>query len=415
MWKIAFKQILSHRRSNRWLLLELFLVSIILWYCVDFLFVMTYKRLEPMGTNTDHVYELYVQRAPDFKFTNDMRDSLDTYWIDPQFQIHRVIAQHPAIECAAYYVGTRPYAGNMYMGQGYTIDGEHGIGATIRYVSQEYFDVMKIEMLAGKPDQWTINFPQGAVLSPQFADSLFHSQDIVGKEFRDYYVPELNYVVTGICAPTKFDYFTEYDSFIYTPMVDPRIRYGIVTYIFRVKAEEDHKGFAREFFDEMRDKLEIGPFYLTDVKPLSDQRDYYLTNIKVPKYLRLIEGLVIFFMFIVFLGVLGSYWFMVERRRGEIGVRIALGTSKNGIQGVFARESLLLLLMAYLPALLVMVLLAYFQITYTFQECMPYTWGRFWITQAITFVVLVVVVLLGVIIPARRASKLDPAIILNEE
>ncbi len=415
MWKIAFKQILSHRKSNRWLLLELFLVSIILWYCVDFLFVMTYKRLEPMGTNTDHVYELYVERAPDFRFTGGMRDSLDIYWIEPQLQIHRVIAQHPDVESASYYVGTRPFAGKMYMGQGYTIDGEHGVEATIRYVGKEYFDVMKVEMLAGAPEMWTISSPQGAVLSPQLADSLFHSQDIIGREFKDYYSPELSYVVSGICAPTKFDYFAQYGSFIYTPLTDVRIRYSIVTYVFRVKSERDHKGFAREFFNEMRDKLEIGPFYLTDVRPLSAQRDYYLTNINVPQYLSLIQGLVIFFMFIVFLGVLGSYWFMVERRRGEIGVRIALGTSRSGIQGVFARESLLMLLMAYLPALVVMILLAYFEITYTFQECMPYTWGRFWGTQGITFAVLLLVVLLGILVPARRASKLDPAIILNEE
>lgn len=415
MWKIALKQIFAHRRSNRWLLLELFLVSIVLWYCVDFISVMTYKRYEPTGTDTNHVYEVYVERQPNYRFTQEMRDSLDTYWVEPQLQIHRVLASHPDVESAGYYVGTRPYSGNMYMGQAYTIDGETTHGAIIRYVSQEYFEVMKVKMLAGMPEPWTITFPQSAILSPQFADSLFNSQDVVGREFRDYFSDGFDYVVAGICEPTKCDYFSEYFSFIYTPLVNYRLRYQIVTYVIRIKEEADHKGFEREFFDEIRGKLEIGPFYLVDIKPLSAQRDFYLTDIKVPKYLNLTQGLIIFFMFIVFLGVLGTYWFMVERRRGEIGLRVALGNSRAGIQRVFAFESMLQLLIAYLPALVVMIVLAYSEVTYTFQECMPYTWTRFWITQGITFLILLVVVLLGVLIPAHRASKLNPATILNEE
>lgn len=420
MWKIAFKQILAYRRSNLWLLAELFLVSIILWYCIDFLSVMIYKRyMEPTGINTDHVYELRVERAPDYRITQNMLDSLDTYWVEPQLQIRKVLADHPSIESAAYYFGTRPYT-NLYMSQGYSIDGESYILAPIRYVSKEYFDVLKIDLIAGEADPWSIDFPQSAIVSPQFADSLFHSRDIIGKSFYDYFFQSLesvqyNYIVAGICPPTKSDYFQEYEPFIYTPLVDTRLRYQLVTYLFRVKPEADHRGFAREFFDEMRSTLEIGPFYLTDVKPVSDFRDFYLTSISAPKYQSIIGGLVAFFIFIVFLGVLGTYWFMIERRRSEIGIRMALGSSRADINAFLMRESFILLLMAYFPALIISATLAYFDITYTFQNCMPYTWTRFWITQVINFATLLIVLMLGALIPAHRASKLNPTAILNEE
>lgn len=415
MWKIALKQILAHRKSNIWLLVELFLVAIVLWYCVDFISVMTYKRWEPTGTDTDHVYEMRMGVSPNAVFTKEMADSLDHYWVAPQLQIQKMLAQHPDIEVAGSYMGTHPYAGRSYMAQGYTIDQEKMVSAPIRYVSKEYFEVMKIELLSGSAEPWNFEFPQRAIISPELADSLFHRRDVIGEKFSDYYTDGLDYIVSGICPSTKFDYYAEYGPFIYTPLLEAHLRFGLVKYVFRVKEEKDYKGFEREFFDEVRQQLEIGSLYLYDIKPMDAYRDYYLTDIKVPKYLGFAKGLLLFFMLTVFLGVSGSYWFMVERRRSEVGIRMAIGAGREGVLAFFTRESLLLLAMAYVPALLVMALLAYFEITYTFQDCMPYTWGRFWITQAITLGLIVIVVLLGVRLPARRASKIEPAAILNEE
>ena len=47
MNKKLLKQIVNERRSNSWLFIELLLVSIVLWYVVDYMFVTLFTNLNP--------------------------------------------------------------------------------------------------------------------------------------------------------------------------------------------------------------------------------------------------------------------------------------------------------------------------------------------------------------------------------
>lgn len=50
MNKKLLKQIVNERRSNSWLFIELLLVSIVLWYVVDYMFVTLYTYLNLAGS-----------------------------------------------------------------------------------------------------------------------------------------------------------------------------------------------------------------------------------------------------------------------------------------------------------------------------------------------------------------------------
>lgn len=50
MNKKLLKQIVNERRSNSWLFIELLLVSIVLWYVVDYMFVTLYTILNLAGS-----------------------------------------------------------------------------------------------------------------------------------------------------------------------------------------------------------------------------------------------------------------------------------------------------------------------------------------------------------------------------
>ena len=414
MWKVTLRQLMTNIKKNAWLLVELFFVTIIVWYAIDFLWVIHHKKSESTGINTEHVYQLTVGIHPDrWKMPSD-KDSLDIVKVRPQMEIRKILADDPRIESAAFYIGTDPISSGM-MFQGYTIDDKEKVIANIRYVTPEYFDVLQVDIQDGKVGEWSNEFPQNAVLSEDLAMKLFGKANVIGEEFHDYYVQEAKYKVVAVSAPMKFDYFREYEPFIYTPLPQIRLRYQNPIYVFRVKASEDNAGFAEEFFEEMRDKLAVGPFYLEEVKAIDDVEQEYLNDLNIPRYISIATGVVLFFLFIVFLGVLGTYWFQIERRRNEVGIRMALGSSRSMLHRYLIRESTLLLLMAYIPAFIVCVLLAHFGITYTFKECMPYTWGRFAWAQLLTFITLFIIVVLGTWVPAYRASKLNPVDALSEE
>lgn len=415
MWKSAIKQLWKNRKSNRWIFIEIVTVAVLLWYCVDFLYVVVRKNTEPLGINLEHVYRLKLGVDPTQAIDRSNPDSIEALWINPIWQIVQLVNGYPGVEATAYYYASEPYDDNL-MFQGYTADEENAYGANIRYVSENYDKVFKVKMKEGGFTDWGIQTsPQGAVVSPELADSLFHTQSATGKTFRDYYEPSLKFRVTGVSQPTKYNIYERYGLFIYTPFNMLRLAYTIPLIGFRVSPETDIPGFEQRFTEEMKSKLNIGPFYLFSLSSYDYKAEVYETATGINKYINIITWMILFFLFIIFLGMLGTFWFQMESRQGEIGLRIALGSSRKGILSYIMTESLTLFSAAFLPAFIICASLAYWDITYTYNNAMDYTWGRFWITIIATAIILAATILVGVLIPARRAAKLHPVEALREE
>ena len=410
MWKLTLKQIWNNRKFNFWIFIEIMIVSVLLWYCVDFIYVAVKKNLEPMGVNTEHVYRLELGSNPTMSINRETQDSVETQWINPFLQVVRLVKEYPGVEAVAYFVGTEPFSeGGMI--QAYTTDEESRNIATIRYVSEDYDKVFKVAMQGGGFNDWNIKTsPQGAVVSPELADSLFQSQSVIGKKFHDYYQPELTFRVTGVSAPMKFNIYDRYDQFIYTPFNIWRFAYHIPTIGIRISPEADKVGFEQQFIEDMKGNLNIGPFYLFSLTSYDFKSDVYNAVSGVSNYLTVITSLLI-----VFLGILGTFWFQMESRRSEIGLRMALGSSQKQILNKILSESLVIFLLAFIPALIICFSLADWNVTYTFHDAMDYTWSRFWTTQIFTAIIIMGIISLGALIPAHRASKTHPVDALRDE
>lgn len=48
----------NQRWQNGWLWAELLLVSVVLWFFVDYLYVTGRTRMEPLGFDVEHVYKI---------------------------------------------------------------------------------------------------------------------------------------------------------------------------------------------------------------------------------------------------------------------------------------------------------------------------------------------------------------------
>ena len=94
---------------------------------------------------------------------------------------------------------------------------------------------------------------------------------------------------------------------------------------------------------------------------------------------------------------------------------MALGASRRSVLSYLVLESTVIFVLAFLPALIICANLAYWDVTYTFNNAMDYTWSRFWITVFITALIMNSVVSLGVLIPAYRASTVHPVEALRNE
>lgn len=429
-------QIWNQRRSNGWLFAELLIVFTLMWYCVDVLYGYTHAERQPKGYDLEHVYQVRISYNPTKLVQCSSPDSLQSYWFSPLEETFRRIKQHPAVESAAMWIGTDAYT-RWRTHQGYSTDSSHVVIANIRYVSPEYFDVMRIPVLRGSgmfaPDkkeftsdagssllfsssEWSPSAsPQPAVITRDLADSLFRAgTGAVGSEFMDYYSGGLRYRVSAVCALQKTDDYARYEPFILTPL--PGWFYEtqhIPSISVRIRPEADTDDFALRFYRDMTPQLQVAPFYLFDIRSYEEQKIERDASEGITPYIRSARIIMFFFVFNVFIGLMGTFWFRTRHRRSEIALRMAMGSSRGKIRGQLLGEGLLLLGLAAIPALVISVNMVLADVTFT--ESTDAGWGRFIICSLIVAGLMALMVVAGIWYPASQAMKVQPAEALHDE
>lgn len=437
MIKSILTQIWNQRRANGWLFAELLIVFVLLWYCLDMLYGFAYAENQPKGYDLEHVYKVRLSTNPKQLVLCSSEDSLQSFWFKPMEEAFRRIKEYPGVESASIWLGSDAYTRDAVF-QGYTIDSVGVKDANVRYVSPEYFKVMRIPieegtgMFSGNMDafesttgsslafgsaEWNPAVtPLPAVISLDLADSLFHtSRGVLGKEFFDYYSgSSLRYRVAAVCSHQKSDDYARYESFILMPLPTWFYRWQAVPFIsIRVRPEADTDDFATRFFRDMSSRLQVDPFYLFEVRSYDEQKAERDASEGITPYIRSARLIAVFFSFNVFIGLMGTFWFRTRHRRSEIALRMAMGSSRRKIFGQLLSEGLLLLVLATIPALIICGNLVTAEATMTEQA--DATGVRFAIVSLSTFFLMGLMVIIGVWFPATQAMRVHPADALHDE
>lgn len=403
--KNIFKYIWNNRRSNGWLLAELFLVFIILWYAVDYLLMASNVHAEPKGYNTHQVYHVSVEVNPNLREEYQHTEA----WTETYLQMFRQIREYPGVEAGCYYGGSIPYE-NSAMFQGYTTDSIHTYLGYIRMVSSGFFEVFEVDIEEGGIENWDIaTYPRPAVISRDLADSLFNGKPQIGRPFTDYYMPSRKYTVGAIAAQTKLTEYDRYRPFIYVPSEEWMLTQWSPMIAIRVR-ENATEGFAERFTADMR-SLAIGPFIFSQITSYDEAKE--IMDTQVNNYIRTSFSVLLFFVFNVFLGIIGTFWFRTRKRKAEIGLRMALGASRKQISAELAGEGMLLLLIAVVPAVAICFNVWFADLTVN--NWMDTTPLRLLIGITGTLLLMVAMVLAGISYPARQAMKIEPATALHDE
>ena len=429
MIRHLIKIIWNQRSGNGWIILELFLVFVLLWYIVDFFTVLGVTASTPNGFEIQNTYlvKLSVRQPDNPKYINYGEESEE-----PGKNFYRIvdrIRQHPDIEGVGYGKWSYPYCPSS-MSSSYNKDSLR-LQCQILEVSPEYFTIFRVKPEKGGSSQKlaesfanlsaasSYEKNRQAIITQTVEEKLFPNTQATGKVLlnKDDSLQIKILAVTSVMKP--YDY-TRPAAYILFPVnraetykMNDQDIWSYYEIYFRTKSGFSEKDFAQKFKQEMKGQLEIGNFFLADVKPLEAVRDNYLKNRGITSGIQYRIGFSVFFLINIFLAVIGTFWFRIEQRQSEIGLRLAVGSSKRNIRSIMFMESLLLLLIAAIPALLVCINLQKFE--FISSEDLDLTVWRFLGNTFITGGLLVLVIMFGTWYPSFRASKVSPADALHYE
>lgn len=320
----------------------------------------------------------------------------------------------PNVESAAFILGG-PLAAFGNIGNSIAFDDRpppdpsERPGAAIRLVFGDYFGTLSVPMVRGRAftAQDDEDAPRVAIVNQSFADEYWPGEDPVGKRVAALYTREPEWMtVVGVAADVKHSSLAEDDqTTIYVPYPQrqmPWARFGTLM-------ARGAGGVTPQAKVMQSSVWSVDPALPFD---RIETMDRLLADSLAPQ--RFLTTLLAIFAVVALLisvqGIYGVLAYAVAQRRGEIGIRMALGaTSPNVLRMVLRRGALLAaigLAIGLIAALGLSRLLRGLLFGVATTDVLTYV---------LVSVVFIATAMIACGLPARRASRVDPIEALRYE
>jgi predicted permease len=245
----------------------------------------------------------------------------------------------PLVESAA--TSTHVPLDGSFFSLDVSVGGKEG-SPKFTWVSPGYFQTMQTPFIAGRDftDRDTMQSPPVAIVNETFVREFFGAQNPLGTTFRTHaepHYPENVYEIVGVVRDAKYGGLREeIPSEVYVPAQQYPEKIYLTNVFIRFSSPPSAAISA------VREKL--GPLY-PEMKV-----EYHLFQAEIQNGLvreRLMALLSGFFgalaALLAMIGIYGVISYIIAMRRNEIGIRMALGASRQDVIGIVLRQTLVLL------------------------------------------------------------------------
>ncbi|HXV64842.1 MAG TPA: ABC transporter permease [Vicinamibacteria bacterium] len=282
------------------------------------------------------------------------------------------------------------------------------IQADADIVTPGFLETMGIPLLSGRDFTETdgVDTPGVVLVNETLARTYWPGEDAVGKKIRVWRrsgIPHDYYEIVGVVRDAKYrNLWDEPRPYIYFPLAQRFFQY------MNLHVYSDGPPLAvlpavREAIRALDDDLP-----LFDARLLSEERKVLLASQRSVGLLFTLAGLVA-----LVLSVAGTYGItasVLASRRAELGVRIALGAGARHIRGFVLRKGLGPVLAGLVAGIAASIVLTRFV-----EHLLIGVDALDGVAFACAIVVLGLSGVAASYLPARRASSIDPAIVLRNE
>ena len=436
MLKLILKTLWARRKRNGWLLAELILVCILSWAIFDPVIVVTHDRMLPLGYDADRLCLLSVdvlqRSAPGYdSVANELDARMDAY-------LHLVerVRQYPDVEQVTPLLGfsypaSQGSSTNTYQAAGDTT----GKGTNVYLVDflphTHFFETYGFRPGKGLSPAELSDYAYGEkdlVIDANTLDYIFHTDDPRHKRFwRKYTETDTTYInIIGTVGATKFYSYQRPVPIAFRPVTPSQMAGcvpGEAQILVRLKEGVSQERFQHGFKPWMLQNLRAGNVYARDHKTyrqgIAESESWSTT----PIYRRNLL-VAVFFLVNLCLGVVGTFWLQTRTRREEVGVMLSFGATPGHIVRLLLGEGAVLTTVGTLVGCFIYL---QYGISEGFSRGAMYWdilrpeywtdffWLHFFIVSFIVYVVLLLVVSIGVYIPARKISRIPPTEALRDE
>lgn len=427
MKRRLFSQMMQEWRDNLWIILGLTIVSLAIWlFCSGIFSVMRFYFL-PMGFDEEDVYIVSIGSLNEG--ASNYHDFGDKTFEKNSDDLRGMIArirESPYVEYAGFTFQGAPYqeSSNNTI---FRLAGDQrdsiGFMGQCRYMSPEVLKVLKVKSLSGKDEDYLVKkLEEGEILvSPDpYYERKAQRERTFGEYGPSYYRSVDELVGNYICS---FDTITKYHVADKVQL----IRSNHYDYPYQgggiIPIDESGNISARDILirmkpgcgEKFRQEFESTPellsrrnIYLYNLTSLSDQGRSVERNSKLDT--RLYITLIGFLLIILFLGLLGTFWFRMRQRVSEIAIRRVCGASRGDIFRRIIAEGMILLIAASIIAAIV----GWIIVKKTGLIVGFTTWEILWFELA-TMAVVAIGMIISIAYPALKGMNLELSVAVRDE
>ena len=379
-------------------------LSFVLLACAGLLIksFMHLRDIDP-GFQADNVLAMRLSLPPGKYRTGEER-------VQVYQQLIAQVKALPGVQSASAVLSL-PLRGDTFnLGRGVLLEGrrpvpEEASNALHIAITPEYFQTMQIPVKEGRAftDQDNSQSVKVVIVNETMARKLWPGESPVGKRFSIWRDEKFSREVVGVVGDTKVFLDEEPEQQMYLPHAQDS-NWGTMSLV--VRSNNDTAALATAVRGALR-SVDKG-IVTYNLKTLNDLISTSAAPRRVP--MLLLSAFAGVAMLLAMLGIYGITSYYVTQRTHEIGVRMALGAQIGDVLRLVLRRAMLLAVIGVVLGLAGAAAVTRYLTSLLFgvQPIDVFTF-------AAVALGLVVVALVASLIPAKRATKVDPLVALRYE